>query len=407
MQHETRRTTKAPSRWRAWAAGLALVLVMNAADQARAAGAEWNPLVERLATDGFDPVETMAIFARPAAAFDASAMGAKMLDLFRAKFGSTLLKKIQTRLDELGYDPGEADGKASSKTRRAIRGFQMVQGLPIDGQSSDKLLTLLLQTKERAPEGFALPEPEPTREGPQVYRSVLSAERMAEAREFYKKHKPLLDEVDKTYGIPPEIAVGLLAVETRVGKFLGDRNALVALASMAASADPAVFSPFLGYEELTPERLEWLTERARQKADWAYAELKGLLTYCRTNRIDPLAVPSSIYGAIGICQFMPTNALKYGVDGNRDGIVDLFNVEDAVHCLANYLVHHGWKGDTSSLAKQRRALYNYNHSTIYVNTILAVADELRGATAAPKKPSTAPDKQKPAGKKKKKTNKKS
>jgi membrane-bound lytic murein transglycosylase B len=375
-----------------------------AAPEAQANAAQWDALVARLTADGFPEADLRALFSQPNAVFDASVMGAKMLDLYRTKYGSILLKKIQNRLEALGYNPGEADGKASRQTKRAIMGFQMVQGVPLDGRPSDKLLALLLQTKERAPDGFAVPEPEPSREGPVVYRSVLTTERMAEARAFYKQYKPFLDEVDKAYGVPPEIAVGLLAVETRVGKFLGDKNAFVTLSSMASSANPELFTPYLATEEPGPEQLEWLATRAGQKADWAYDELKALLVYCTTNRIDPLQVPSSIYGAIGVCQFMPSNVLKYAVDGNRDGIVDIFNMQDALYSLSNYLVHHGWKGEMSSAAKRRKALYNYNHSNVYVNTIMAVADELRPPTAAA--PIETKPAKKDAKKKKGKTKKK-
>ena len=98
--------------------------------------------------------------------------------------------------------------------------------------------------------------------------------------------------------------------------------------------------------------------------------------------LDPLTVPGSLYGAIGIAQFMPSKALRYGVDGNGDGAVNLFDLEDAVFSMGRYLRANGWRGSMRSRRKQRRAIYNYNHSTIYVNTVLAVADHLReGETA--------------------------
>lgn len=372
---------------------------------AQQASQQWEALIARLAADGFQEPDLRALFSRPNAAYDPSVMGAKMLELFRTKYGSVLTKKIQIRLEELGYGPGEVDGKINKLTKRAIMGFQMVNGLPMDGRPSDALLARLLKARERAPENIVVPEPEPSREGPPVFRSVLTPERMTEARAFYKKYKPMLDDAQKAYGVPPEIAVGLLAVETRVGKFLGDKNALVTLASMAASTDPALFAPYLATEEPSPDQLEWVASRSSQKAEWAYAELKALLQYCASNRLDPLQAPSSIYGAIGVCQFMPSNVLKYAVDGNRDGVVDIFCIDDALYSLGNYLVHHGWKGDMSSAAKIRKALYNYNHSQIYVNTIMAVADDLRPPT------SPAPVEKKPAakqtGKKKSKKQKKS
>jgi membrane-bound lytic murein transglycosylase B len=87
-------------------------------------------------------------------------------------------------------------------------------------------------------------------------------------------------------------------------------------------------------------------------------------------------IPGSFYGAIGIAQFMPSQVLRHGVDGNGDGVVDLFVLEDALFSMGNYLMANGWRGSMRSQRKRRRAIYNYNHSRIYVNTVLAVADHL-------------------------------
>jgi membrane-bound lytic murein transglycosylase B len=87
-------------------------------------------------------------------------------------------------------------------------------------------------------------------------------------------------------------------------------------------------------------------------------------------------MPGSIYGAVGICQFMPSNILRFGVDGDGDGTVNLFHASDAMHSLANYLKYHGWKPGLSR-EKQNRVLRHYNNSATYANTILAVADALR------------------------------
>ncbi len=127
---------------------------------------------------------------------------------------------------------------------------------------------------------------------------------------------------------------------------------------------------------MTKGRRRWLKRRTAQKAGWAYGECKALLTYAQQARRDPLGIPGSFYGAIGIAQFMPSQALRHGVDGNRDGVVDLFVMEDALFSMGNYLRSNGWRGSMRSRRKQRRAIYNYNHSRIYVNTVLAVADYL-------------------------------
>ncbi len=335
----------------------------------------WEPLIRRLANDGFVRGQLEQLFARPETAFDAAAMGQKMMEMYSSKFGSDLTRLCQARLKALGYYPYKADGYVGFHTREAIKAFQRANGLPEDGKADAELLDALnVPDAAAAPKGFALP---PKPKTPSVYEVILTPERMAEARDFYRANKPILKEVQTLYGVTPEVAVGLLAVETRVGKFLGDQIALVNLASMARCASWDCVAPFFAHEAMSSRKRAWVESRQRQKADWAYGELKALLRYAATCQQDPLVIPGSIYGAIGVCQFMPSNVPRFGKDGNQDGLVDLFVVEDALHSMGNYLSQHGWRSADSSEAAQRKALYNYNHSKRYVNTIMAVAQWLK------------------------------
>ena len=205
---------------------------------------------------------------------------------------------------------------------------------------------------------------------------MLTPERLAEAREFFTAHRAALAKVRARYGVPEEYLVALLAVETRVGRYLGDTVALVNLASLAASGDLDRLGQAFAAERPDPDRLAWLAAKAREKADWAYGELRALLRYAEAQGLDPLSMPGSIYGAIGICQFMPSNALKYAVDGDGDGRADLFNADDALMSLGNILVVMGWQPSMTDEAR-RRVFYAYNHSKIYVNTIMDAASRLR------------------------------
>ncbi len=93
--------------------------------------------------------------------------------------------------------------------------------------------------------------------------------------------------------------------------------------------------------------------------------------------IDPLGIRGSIYGAIGLCQFMPSNVFSFGVDGDQNGRVDPFAKPDALHSIANYLRGHGWRKGMDREG-QHRIIFDYNHSTIYANTVLAMAEKIRG-----------------------------
>ena len=334
---------------------------------------QWDPLVNKLAADGFSRSWLEPLFDRPEVRFDPSVMTEKMKTLYRTKFGNASVRKLQQRLAYLGYKPGKADGKKGSKTRRAIRWFQAAQGLTVDGKFTEKLLEIALNERKRASKHIRIP---PSKAGPLVYRTIMTEERLAEAKQFLLANRKTLLRLERHYGIPGEIAVGILTVETRLGTYLGEKSAFLTLASMAICDDFKCVAGAFKDEHITQRRRRWLNRRTAQKAQWAYGELKALLTYARQSGQDPFSIPGSFYGAIGIAQFMPSQALRHGVDGNGDGVVDLFVLDDALFSMGNYLMANGWRGSMRSRRKQRRAIYNYNHSRIYVNTVMAVSDYL-------------------------------
>lgn len=132
-----------------------------------------------------------------------------------------------------------------------------------------------------------------------------------------------------------------------------------------------------GYER----HLDWFAQTMPKRADWAYKEVRALLEHLLRDKADPRKLPSSIYGAVGLCQFMPSNIAVYGADGDGDGKVDLFSVPDAVASLSNYLARHGWKPGLTP-DRQHKILMTYNHSQTYANTILALSELVARAPAA-------------------------
>ncbi|SMF39949.1 lytic murein transglycosylase [Desulfovibrio gilichinskyi] len=198
---------------------------------------------------------------------------------------------------------------------------------------------------------------------------------LAGAYSYLREHYEILTKIDKKYDVSPSILVALLLVETKLGHTLGTSPAFCNLANMAASPDPAAFLKDLDSAELSPADMEWLRKRTKQKADWAYKELSALLKFSSANSINPSEIPGSPYGAFGICQFMPTTALSYAVDGDMNGRIDLFDKADALESMANFFKRHGWKNSLSK-DKKLKVIYRYNHSMVYARTIYEVADQL-------------------------------
>ena len=209
-----------------------------------------------------------------------------------------------------------------------------------------------------------------------VYKGYLKEKVITRARTYLRENMRLLENISSRYCVPKEIVVSILLVETRLGDFLGGRWAFNSLASLALCADLKTLRPYLTKKLINPRNEVFAGTICQQKADWAYAEFTALLLYASWSGLDPLSLPGSVYGAIGICQFMPSSVLSYGVDADDDGRIDLFTKADALHSIANYLREHGWKC-TMDRASQLQVILDYNKSFIYANTVLAVAEKLK------------------------------
>ena len=207
------------------------------------------------------------------------------------------------------------------------------------------------------------------------YNKFLRPERLSRARTFLDTHRKILIQIEGEYGVPKEIKVAILLVETDLGRYLGTDRAFNILASMAAATDIDRVKPWLLPELLVSTERERVEKRLKDKSQWAYDELRALLIYSEQNKIDPLEIKGSIFGAIGLCQFMPSNALRFGIDHNHDGKVDLFSKSDALASMANYIRNYGWK-DNLSRKEQEAVLLRYNYSRPYARTVLDVAEKL-------------------------------
>ncbi|MFJ1471283.1 lytic murein transglycosylase B [Massilia orientalis] len=140
---------------------------------------------------------------------------------------------------------------------------------------------------------------------------------------FWNENADLLARAEATYGVPAEIIVGILGVETIYGRDTGRFRVVDVLATLA-----------FAYPE-TPNRADRMA--------FFRGELENTLLLAHKENIDPFSLLGSFAGAVGMPQFMPGNILKYGVDFDGDGIVDLRgSAADAIGSVANFLVEHGW-----------------------------------------------------------------
>lgn len=217
-------------------------------------------------------------------------------------------------------------------------------------------------------------------EGKLNYGRFLTKSALATGRAYLKRHAASLDAAEAAYGVDKEIITAVLMVETALGNYIGNQRVFKILATLASLSDKTAKAHL--WREVPPNRRisrKRFEKKTKDKAQWAYRELKALLTYSDQVGKDPRKFIGSYAGAMGIPQFMPSRILQLGVDGNNDGVVDLYTHEDAIASVANYLRHFGWKPGIER-KKAIKVLMRYNHSIYYANTLHDIMDALKKPT---------------------------
>ena len=212
------------------------------------------------------------------------------------------------------------------------------------------------------------------------YDQFLSAYSVRKAGRYLHRHQGTLKEVEQRSGVPQEVVVAVLMVETALGTYPGKYMTINMLSTMAASEEPQVREQILA--SLTEEQRKMqsprvISKRLTKRANRGYRELKALINYVQLNDIDPFTVVGSSEGAIGIPQFLPSNIEYYGRDGDGDGRIDLFNHPDAIASVANFLRAHRWRRAENTKQKKKVLLY-YNRSNYYADTVYTLAQKLNG-----------------------------
>jgi lytic murein transglycosylase len=146
---------------------------------------------------------------------------------------------------------------------------------------------------------------------------AISNERLQRGRQLAEQHADTLAGLERAYGVPRSVVLGVWGMETNFGSFTGSIYVVRALATLA----------FTGY-----------------RGDFFRGELLTALQILEQNHVDRSAMLGSWAGAMGQTQFMPSSFVKYAVDGNRDGRRDIWNsIPDALASTANYLREQGWQ----------------------------------------------------------------
>lgn len=161
-----------------------------------------------------------------------------------------------------------------------------------------------------------------------AYRNrFIDATRIQAGVRFWQRNQQALARAQARYGVPPEMVVGIIGVETIYGQQMGNIRVLDALATLTFDFPAA-------------------HPRAQARQAYFASELVHFLQLCRQLNWQPGGPRGSYAGAMGLPQFMPSSWAHYAVDFDGDGRVDLWGSEvDAIGSVAHYFVGHGWTPD--------------------------------------------------------------
>jgi membrane-bound lytic murein transglycosylase B len=170
---------------------------------------------------------------------------------------------------------------------------------------------------------FIMPPPAGTAKNWAAYRSrFIDPARVRAGAAFWRANEKSLKLAEELYGVPPEIVVGIVGVETIYGQQMGNFRVVDSLATLAFDFPPG----------------------RKDRSAFFRDELESFFVMCASEGLDPVDPKGSFAGAMGMPQFMPSSFNKYAVDFDGDGHVDLRgSPADVIGSVAHYLAESGWR----------------------------------------------------------------
>lgn len=238
--------------------------------------------------------------------------------------------------------------------------------------------TLKIFDEESFPSFKEVPFRLAPKESHNIYVRFTDKNLILKGKDFITSFEDTFDKVERVFQVHSSFITAILLVETNFGTNTGKELVLNRLSRIANIG--------------TPENIEWnyqrlkktdasvtkdqVISRASYLVQTFYPEVLTLLKLHEEGIVDAKTLRGSIAGAFGFPQFLPSSLINYGIDGNGNGKVSLFEMEDAIWSIGKYFHLNGWK-DNGDINEKRKAIWQYNKSDAYIDTILRVAALLK------------------------------
>lgn len=214
-----------------------------------------------------------------------------------------------------GSARAQADWSAREDVREFVREMVVRHGF-----SEPELTELFARTRasETAVRLMAPAPPGAKKSWSQYRNRFIEPVRIREGLRFWREHRATLRRASARFGVPEEIIVSIIGIETLYGRQAGDFRVMDTLTTLSFDY---------------PRRAAFFRE-----------ELEQFLLLAREGGFDPLQWRGSFAGAVGLPQFMPGSIRRHAIDFDEDGRIDLrASPSDAIGSVANFLVNHGWR----------------------------------------------------------------
>ncbi|MFV0244675.1 MAG: lytic transglycosylase domain-containing protein [Qingshengfaniella sp.] len=175
---------------------------------------------------------------------------------------------------------------------------------------------------------------------------------VAQGRQRKARNAAFYSSLEQHYGVPAGVLIAIHGMETGFGRFMGDANVLSAVATLAYDCRrPDFFTPHLTAAMALIDR------------GWISPDTKG-----------------AMHGELGHTQFLPANVVHYGVDGNGDGRVDMYDLSDALSSTANYLREKGWRPGQAYQPGSHNfeVLKEWNAASVYQQSLAIMGARIDG-----------------------------
>ena len=184
-----------------------------------------------------------------------------------------------------------------------------------------ELVALMAEAERQDAVVKAIARPAESKEWAQYQDIFITSKRVDGGRAFQDKYGEQLQRAEASFGVPSEVVVAILGVETYYGEHMGSYRVIDTLATQAFEFDAGTWRSRFGHEQL-----------------------EHFVLLCKEQGLEPLSLQGSYAGAMGYGQFIPSSYRHYAVDFDGDGVADIWNnPTDAIGSVANYLSRNGWK----------------------------------------------------------------